>query len=55
MNTIILTKVKIQQINDVALPDISSNKLKGDAIMLGAVYVCNVTHDEILETIFPRE
>ena len=28
------------------------NKLRGDVIRLGGFYVCNDTHDEILETIF---
>ena len=26
----------------------------GDAIRLGSVYICDYTHDEILETIFSR-
>ena len=47
-NAVILTKVKVQSINDVALPDIVSNKLRGGAIWLGAVYVCDPTHYEIL-------
>ena len=38
--------------NDVALPSISPNKLRGDTIRLGAVYVCDDLHDEILETVF---
>ena len=29
--------------------------MRGDAIRLGDFYVCGVTHDEILETIFSRE
>ena len=48
LNTIILTKFKVQSINYFSHPDISSNKLRGDAISLGAVYVCYVTHYEIL-------
>ena len=47
LNTIILTKVNIKSINDVALPTIASNKLRGDAIRLGAVCVCDVINDEI--------
>ena len=52
LNTVILTKVKVKSINDVALPDKASNKLRGDTIRLSAVYVCDFTHDEIMETIF---
>ena len=55
LNTVILTKVRVQTINDVALPGISYNTLRGDAIRLGDIYVCDVTHNEILETIFSRE
>ena len=55
MNTVILTKVKVKLINDVNLTDRASNKLRYDAIRYGAVYVCDGTHDEILETIFSRE
>ena len=55
LNTVILTKVKVQLINDIYLPDRASNKLRGGTIRSGAVYVCDVTHDEILETIFSRE
>ena len=55
MNNVILTKVKVQPINYTAPPDRASNKFRGDAIRLGAVYICDVTHDEILETIFLRE
>ena len=50
-----LTKLKVQSINDVSLPAISSNKLMGGAIRLGFFCVCDVTHDKILETIFSRE
>ena len=38
----ILTKVKVQSINDVDIPNRTSNKLKGDAIRLGDVYVCDL-------------
>ena len=55
MNTVILTKVKVKLINDFNLTDRASNKLRYDAIRYGAVYVCDGTHDEILETIFSRE
>ena len=55
LSTIILTKVKLQSINDVGIPTRASNKLKGDTIRLGEFYVCVDAHDEILETIFSRE
>ena len=55
MNTTILTKLKVQSINDVTIPDRESNKLRGDEISLGTVYVFDVTYDEILDTIFSRE
>ena len=55
LNTFILTKVKVQSINYVATPDRPPNKLRGDAIRLDAVYVLDVAHDEIMETIFSRE
>ena len=55
LNTVILTKVKVKSINDVALPAKASNKLRGDTMRLGYVYVFDVTHNEILETIFSRE
>ena len=54
LNTVILTKLKVQSINDVALTDRESNKLRGDAIRLGDVYVCYVTHNEIMDTIYLR-
>ena len=54
MNTVILTKVKVQPINDDALPYRASIKFRGDKIILGTIYVCDVTHDEILETVFLR-
>ena len=38
--------------SDVDLLTRVSNKLRGDAIRLGTVYLCDVTHYEILETIF---
>ena len=52
LNTVILTKVKVQSINDVALTTIASNELRGDAIRLVHVYVLNDSHDKISETIF---
>ena len=55
LNTVIWTKVRAQSINDVAIHAIASNKLRGAEIMLSAVYVCDITHDEILKTIFSRE
>ena len=44
-----------KSINDISLPDRSSNRLRGDATMFGTIYVCDVTNNEILETIFSRE
>ena len=32
LNTVVLTKVNVKSINDVALPEISSNKMRVDAI-----------------------
>ena len=32
LNTVILTNLRVQSINEVNIPDISSNKLRGDAI-----------------------
>ena len=55
LNTVILTKVKVQLVNDVNIPAIELNKLSGDTIRLGDVYIYYVTHDEIRETIFLRE
>ena len=55
LNTVILTKVKVQSINDVSHPTRASNELRGDTIRLGAVYICDGAHDEILETIVSRE
>ena len=52
LNTVILSKVRVKSINDVAIPDRASNKLRVDSIRLGDFYICDVTHDEILETIF---
>ena len=42
----------MKSINDVALNHRTSNNLRGGAVRLGAVYVFNDAHDEILETIF---
>ena len=55
LNNVILTKVRVQSINDVSLPTRASNKLRGDAIWLYAVYAFNYTHIDILETFFKRE
>ena len=41
--------------NDIYLSTIASNKLRGYAIMLGEVYVCDDAHDEITEKIFSRK
>ena len=45
----------MKSINDVALPARSSNTLRCDAIRLGAVYVCDKLHHEIIATIFSTE
>ena len=55
MNTVILTKVKVKSINDVNIPARESNKIRVDAFMLGDVYFCDDTQNEILENIFSRE
>ena len=55
INTVILTNVKVKSINEVALPDRSSNTLRGYAIKLGTVYICDGSHDEITEKCFSRE
>ena len=55
LNNLILTKVEVQSINDATLTAIASNNFRGDAIRFGSVYVCDDTHDEILETIFSRK
>ena len=47
----IITKVKVQSINYIAINARALNTLTGYAISLGGVYVCDNTHDEILETI----
>ena len=55
MNTVILTKVRVKSINDIALPYRDSNNLRCDSIRLGAVYICDESHDEILDTVFSRK
>ena len=55
LNTLILTKVKVKLINYVSLPDRYSNNLRCVAIWLRGMYVCDDSHDEILETTFLRE
>ena len=54
-NNVILTKVKVQSINDVAPLYRSPNKLRGDEIRLDDVYVFDVIHNEIMDTIFAME
>ena len=44
-NTVIITKLKVPSINDVALPARASNRFWSDAIRLDTIYVCNVAHD----------
>ena len=51
MNTVILTKVKVKSINDIALPARALNNLRGHAIRLGAMYVHDDAHNEIAETV----
>ena len=48
-------KGKVQPIDDVDIPYRSSNKLRGNEIMLSDMYVCDDSHDEIMETVFSRE
>ena len=55
LNNVILDQVKVKSIKYVALPDRDLNKLRGDVIMLNAVYVCDDEYDEILETIISRQ
>ena len=55
LNNFILTNVKVKSINDVSIPNRASNKFRVDAIRLGHFYIFNVTHNEILETIFSRQ
>ena len=45
----------MKSINDVDFPDRASNNLRSDLIRLGNVYVCDKSHNEILETILSRE
>ena len=45
LNTVVLTKAKLQSINDVDLPARASNKLRGNVIRLCAVYDCDDTHN----------
>ena len=55
LDNFILTKLKVQSINDVDILYRASNKLRVDEIKLGAVYVCYYEHDEILETILQEK
>ena len=55
LNTINLTKVKLKSINYVAITAKASNYLRGDEIRLGAIYVCDYAHDEIMEIKISRE
>ena len=54
LNNVILFKVQVKSINNVALTTRASNCLSCDAIRLGDVYVCDDAHDEILEKMFQR-
>ena len=40
LNTVILPKVKVKSINDVALPTRYANDFMDDTVRLGDVYVC---------------
>ena len=55
LNIFILTKVKVQSINDVALTARESNKLRGEEIRLGDAYVFDVTNNKRMETIFSMD
>ena len=55
LNTVILTKLKVQSINDVTLPTRAPHNLRGEKIRLYAVHVCDDTKIEILENLFFRE
>ena len=50
--TVILTKLKLQSMNYLSITTRASNRLRDNVIRIGAVYVCNDAHDEILGTIF---
>ena len=52
LNTVILTEIRVKQINDVALLARSSIKLRVGAIRLGNVYVCYYTHKFFLMKYF---
>ena len=52
LNDVIVTKVKVQSINHVSTTNIYSNNLRDNTIWLGAVYVCDGEHDEIIEKYF---
>ena len=54
LNISILTKLKVQSLYDVAIPDRAPNNFRGGGIRLVTVYVFDVTQNEILETIFSR-
>ena len=43
LDTAILNKVKVQSINNIALPNRESKNFRGDAIRLGSVYVYDDT------------
>ena len=49
LNTVIWTKVKVKSIQIISLPARSQNNLRGVAIRLVAMYVCDDAHDEILK------
>ena len=50
-----LTKVKVKSINNVDIPDRASNKVRGDTIKFGNVYVCGVKQNLIPGTIFSKK
>ena len=55
MNTVILTKVKAKSTNDAIITTRASNNWIIYEIRLCDVYVCDESHDELLETIFSRK
>ena len=55
LNNFILTMVKVQLINDVAIITIASNTLRGDTIRLGDLHVGSDARNEILEKLFAGE
>ena len=55
MGTVILTKLKLQSINDVDLTTIYSNNLRGDEIRLDPLNLWGDAYNKTTEKIFSRE